>query len=347
MENGFNILNEHGEYNRYLEYYGKDALSMFVEYRSVLMSEYILDSVLVNPPKSPFDDETRMYQPLNHPHRYTNLIRENEKDVAIMSEGLIDSFPVEKVISKYVKYCESILDDELIELGIHLKFRYDKNNPGLVGFNFPMWKDKKKDSDTIADIIKCLSDEMFLYGWGLSASAKLDGCRNVPDDVDVWYIQLEEKFSEIKPELSDVLYHIVPSRYIKKVMKNGLIPRSKSDRFSYTGRVYLFNNADVETAKRYALKKISDIRKHHPSEYADDDGFYLLSIKKDNLLNSEHHKTPTFYLDSCYDGKLGGIKASKAIFTYDNIPIDMIEPTAWYYEVNDDGEIENCKEIEL
>lgn len=41
--------------------------------------------------------------------------------------------------------------------------------------------------------------------------------------------------------MSDVLYHVVPNRYMKKIVKNGLVPCSKSNAFKYPDRVYLFN----------------------------------------------------------------------------------------------------------
>lgn len=41
-----------------------------------------------------------------------------------------------------------------------------------------------------------------------------------------------------------------------------------------------------------------------------------------------------FYIDPCYDGKVGGVQACEAIYTYSNIPLDLIEDKCFIYTID-------------
>lgn len=59
--------------------------------------------------------------------------------------------------------------------------------------------------------------------------------------IKIVFMQFEAKYSDFPFKMADVLYHVVPNRYIKKIIERGLVPCSKSNVFKYPDRIYLFN----------------------------------------------------------------------------------------------------------
>ena len=302
---------------------------------------------------------------LNHPHRLVSLIREQEYEVEYISEGLITTYPIDKLVSIYQKFFIEKIPNELKNLDIgeiykkansnkkHSKiYTYiaqDPNNQPLIGFYFPLFRGNSKK---MKELMKEFVDRVYVCGYNLSNVTK------IPDEyiiqpvggksTELFLVTFEAKFFEPEAELSETLYHVTPSRYFEKVKTQGLIPRSKSDRFKYPDRVYLFNNASITDIIQYGAVKLSLLKSNHHSHYVNDNGFYIFSIKRENLESYQPYidKKTIFYYDSCYDGGMGGIKESKAVFTYNNIPRNLIENTCWYYEINSNGKIKR-KEVLL
>lgn len=44
-----------------------------------------------------------------------------------------------------------------------------------------------------------------------------------------------------------------------------------------------------------------------------------------------------FYVDLCYDGRMGGIQVCEAIYTYSHIPLELLEKCFVYVLDNDKG----------
>ena len=203
------------------------------EYRSFYHKEFSLPAMMRNNPVSSlysgklvyesndngFDYRTMLpFETIDNPIRLTNLIRKNESHIEYVNEGLIKTYPKEKLVSGYRKFCQSNLNtklnsitvgevfvnppslwndsEKIVELTIE-----DKNRPGVVGFVLPF-------EDEPSDIIKKLVDEMYVYGWNLSDSKIVPTTlKRRTDKVDCCVIVFEEKFHEVEIGVDDVLYH--------------------------------------------------------------------------------------------------------------------------------------------
>ena len=53
----------------------------------------------------------------------------------------------------------------------------------------------------------------------------------------------EAKYHEEDFTFAKSLYHVTTADVLSKIKRNGLVPKSKSSKFDYPDRVYLFNNA--------------------------------------------------------------------------------------------------------
>lgn len=303
---------------------------------------------------------------LNHPHRLVSLIREQEYEVEYIDEGLITTYPIEKVVALYKNFFKDKIPSELSKLRIgeiykkanknrtqskiYKYFAQDANNQPLIGFYFPIFKN---GDVKIEQLIKEFVDRLYVCGYNLSNVSRIEDEYVIQPiknkTIELFLATFEAKFFEPEAELSETLYHVTPSRYFEKVKSQGLIPRSKSDRFQYPDRVYLFNKASISDIIRYGGIKLSLLKKHHSNQYVNDNGFYIFAIKKEKLESYQPYvdKKTIFYYDPCYDGGMGGLEESKGIFTYNNIPRSLMEDTCWYYEVDLAGNIKPKGEISL
>lgn len=335
---------------KYREYFGK-GLCMAYECRPNRISDLI--DFTVEPPVSPLGLDGIPLPAINHPYRLVSIIREKERNVEYLSEGLIVTYPVDKLIQTFRAFCKKNLDRRLSSLKCGDVYRYahpderdkliielvtqESNNPALVSFSFPLFHGNTKENE---EFKKSLVDRMAFCGYNLSYPAIVSpGQVKQPfkdAKIDLNSFMFEAMFFEPTPKLSDTLYHVAPSRYFDKIKIQGLIPRSKSDMFKYPERVYLFNKATVADAKKYGLIKIRSLDQHHSNPHVSDNGFYIFSIKRKTLENYQPYidKKTIFYYDPCYDGGGAGLEKSKAIFTYNNIPRNLLEDECWYYEID-------------
>lgn len=250
-------------------------------------------------PQSPLGTDGVLMPAINHPHRLVSRIRECESDVEYIDEGLITSYPLERVIAQYKKCYEKDMQDEFKNLSIgqiykkvqkddeHIKVSefkiWDINNPPLIAFAFPSYIG---DDDMREQFERELADKMFICGYSLSYVSQVADkfvLQPFKKKITLWMIVFEAKFFEPKPSLSKVLYHVTPSRYFEKVCQQGLIPRSKSDLFKYPERVYLFNKASISDIQEYGLKKVGLLKTHHSNPHVNDNGFYLFEIKRSSI----------------------------------------------------------------
>lgn len=100
---------------------------------------------------------------------------------------------------------------------------------------------------------------------------------------------LEPKY-DYKVEVPEVLYHVSPSRYSKKISKIGFIPKTGNKQSNHPERIYLTNSLDVATSfgknlkEPYCIYKIDGgcIKELYSDINLRDGGFYTLqNIKPD------------------------------------------------------------------
>lgn len=130
-------------------------------------------------------------------------------------------------------------------------FNFGPVDDNLISFVFPY---HLKDNSQL--LIKKFVDAMYVSGYFLSLAENMKITSKMKDlEVGLCFMQFEARYSRKTFDLSKYLYHISPSRYFDKIMKNGLVPLSKSHQLKYPDRIYLFNKTDFDTIKPYGVVK--------------------------------------------------------------------------------------------
>lgn len=276
-----------------------------------------------------------------HKLEYVNSIKqltyENEmkKNVFFFSEGLIQTYPTAKFINVFRKSIDRIVPDELKELTFSdiqswsddktVICKYiDKTSEihgvsALVSFALPVFKSKLS---TYNQKIKDIADSTRVFGYDLSTVDKLQ--HDIRDDIVVLIVQFEAKYPNSKFEIADVLLHIAPAKCFQKIKKQGLVPKSKSNEYSYMPRIYLFNQCSQKLALQYGQYK---------ANIEHDAGFYVFKIQKKNLISSPQWKNGklSFYIDSAFECE----NCIEAMFTYNNICLDLLDDVCLKYSLDD------------
>jgi len=156
-----------------------------------------------------------------------------------LNEGLITTYDIKKTVID--------LDNMLDRNNIKHKTKITDNTFVLLLPNF----NTIKNVDNIIKII--LSQTFNMYGWfacnmklvylsGKEYSGKFNENNLIlsAEHLDKVYIKFESKFDEIK-NVPNKLYHLSIQQYENDIIKNGLLPKSKSklSAHDYDGRIYL------------------------------------------------------------------------------------------------------------
>lgn len=356
-------------------YYEKDVLGTICQYRPGLVSDLIgLERMPVVECCERLDEPPRWI--LNNPFRLTDIIRRKERTVTYVSEGLIKTFPKDKLAKRYSKYCMDHLPAELNSLRVSDVYAGYRGKPNvkiadyayfnepdeevssLVRFMFATYStgDVKMDSDKAKSFIDGLIEELYWCGYNFSNLRRIsDGNVNqvFSDDgerrrINLYAVQFEAKFSDHDAVLGDNLYHVTPRRYMEKIRRRGLVPSAKSPVFKYPERVYLFNFPEDMTWEKMERVMKSYMRQRFDalmSKKVDatvmdrelDGGFYVLKIDADAIRRSDQFKSGAleFQIDACYDGMAGKLNDSPAIFTYNNVPRNVIEDKVLFYPLEE------------
>ena len=116
---------------------------------------------------------------------------------------------------------------------------------------------------------------------------------------------IEPKFGEKNKLKTNILYHVTESKYVDKILKNGLISKSKNTINEYPERIYLALN--INDAKTYLNKK-----KRFYSYKENNTGIKFKILKIELPENNDI----IFYKDDHFSGK--------GIYTYENISTKYI-----------------------
>lgn len=127
-------------------------------------------------------------------------------------------------------------------------------------------------------------------------------------------IILEPKF-DIKHQLkTTILYHVTEEKYLNKILKNGLIAKSKNTLSEYPERIYFVYNIDdakqyINNKQFYYLRNYNKMKQPDKSKYIQIN-YIILQIKL--LINNNI----VFFEDPNFKGK--------GIYTYNNISPENI-----------------------
>lgn len=300
-----------------------------------------------------------------------------------LDEVIYHTLPTDVAVKKYKDACREFLDERLINLRwSDINFEYnapvqdklvdyvshdmDKMNVMkkfrvhyIVGLVFPCYvKDNKND-----ELIKKLDETLNAVGYDISDDSIVDPdlfiqpfvVDSKKDDhltIEVHVLQLEVMYSNFVPNINTTLYHVVPDRYIESIVKYGLVPRSSSSDYEYESRVYLFTTHNMEVVYKYGVDKVNSLierlKDRRDKCNSKDNGFYVLRIDGDNILNSTEYKKEQlkFFVDPKYTSGMYVENTYMAVFTYNNIPRRLIENSAEYCTV--EGErVVNVEQVDI
>ena len=339
---------------QYRDYIGSGSLDEFngiqimLQNRGQAVSSYL--DLKYKGIKTPLtDDEVPRYA-CNHPYDLLASICTYDNNV-YLNEALLDTWPSNKVIELFKQTCKKVLSQQLQSITfsqLYSKSNYSgkiidhyafgPNGDSLIVFSTPYFIQEGSDK-----IVKEFTDALYVSGYLLSFSenAKLtDKMKEL--GIGLCLMQFEARYSRKVFNFSTYLYHVSPSRYFAKIAKHGLTPKSGSQIYKYPERVYLFNQTSVSFAKDFGVIKQMQLLEKNQQDWVDDSTFVVYAIESKKLLNHPLYKSKkmVFYIDPCYDGRVGGVQVCEAIYTYSHIPLELIESRCFVYDLhNDQGKI--------
>jgi hypothetical protein len=298
----------------YYEYFHKNPAGTLYMFKGAVSEskEFCVDSHMASFPPTCFC--------MNDPVNTIEYIRKHHRNFKLVMEGLISTYPTAAVISSFKRIFDDIVKPELKDVVFPPEFEYasgrlcdaavlsddnEKVSPLMTLFAPAASKD---DVDQLA---KDFADGLRLSGYYLTSYAAMSEYE-CPGFLIVM-LQFEAKYTNMLVDLADTLYYVAPLKHLPKILKNGLVPSSKSTEFKYKRRVYMFNRCKKELVYRYGIAKAVG---------SGDTGFCVFKVQKLDLLDDQLFKNgkqrlyldPTFSLSQdCTD--------QTAVFTYGNVPL--------------------------
>jgi hypothetical protein len=139
---------------------------------------------------------------------------------------------------------------------------------------------------------------------------------NILQNFIKYEIILEPKY-DIKHTLkTNILYHVTETKYLDRILKNGLIPKSKNTTGFYPERIYLVYNLDdantyIKTKDNYYMLNIDKTKQPNKSKFQKIE-YCILKITLPENNDLIFYEDPNFL--------------NKGIYTYDNISKENIHP---------------------
>ena len=326
------ILEERREKNRkhmerFCDYYGKTGL----EYETVKRH---LDEEKIHACVSKNGNETRLsideilegIHPLNA-GLYEGTVNSSKERMKIsLHEGLITSYPIgklhtaiQKIFAKYIS--DELLDkslaeySELLPIGHSIGKVVDQilipngdENENVCQFIVPI--DCTVD---LKSLINDCIDNLYLYGWDYS----MHSVRTSNDkERKVLLITFEKRFSNPIDIVGNFLFHVCPFKVVDKIFRQGITPRSQSEKYRYPERVYLFdikNQENVEDAIDYIERR---------KVLNGDEKYCMVMVDFEKIKSNPRFRSGEwkFYVDPMFKDK-----NNPAIFTYEPIPKSFLD----------------------
>lgn len=254
-----------------------------------------------------------------------------------INEGLIKTYDAETVVrilgetdSQFIAKHLNVIDD----------IRRNPSNAAMqIIETLPIKKyqiEVAKRQDGISFIEVCIPDiydnksiiSKVMNSFGYFFSKEIEEKKFSTEDSVEWItLQYEPKYQPIVTDFIcenySYLYHLCPAKHAKKILKNGLVPKSKHASYNYPARSFLIvpNRYDERNnivrspsieQMRHLSAGLNRHKEHVVNDYVNDNIWMTLQIDitklQDNIALS--------YDENCYP--LG-------LFTYDNIHPDAIE----------------------
>ena len=188
----------------------------------------------------------------------------------------------------------------------------NEHNPlSKMSFIFPFYKD-----DDLKAFIGKLADKLYVCGYNYANKSTYSVAVQPFEKKKIVLVSLlfEAKYHEEDFAFAKSLYHVTTLRMLSKIKHKGLVPKSKSDKFDYPERVYLFNNATPNVILDYIETKLA----------GKDDVAIVLKIDSTKFKDSTAYKNGKMklYIDHMFDDIS---RPANALFTYSIIDPKLIE----------------------
>lgn len=164
-----------------------------------------------------------------------------------MTEGLIATYPTKNVLRRYRSTFEDVVEKKLVSAEFPAGFEFGngklrdwalvEDESVEVSPSLGVFVPAADEADA-ERLVRKFTDDFKATGYYLTSYQLF---RDSMPSFLMLFIQLEAKYTNKLVDLADTLYHVTPLKRLPKVVKNGLVPKAKSDVFKYDGRVYMFN----------------------------------------------------------------------------------------------------------
>jgi len=178
----------------------------------------------------------------------------------MLYEGLILSYKLQTVISQLKRV-------------YHINNIKIKNNKIIITI--------KNELNVITKNSKKFNKSLNVFGWYISGFHYISPLNDFKQTIvnkysdllnikDIMFlsVMLEPKF-DLFVDVSDILYHVSPKLYRNRILKKGLIPKSKNKMFNYPSRIYCFKNKN--SYKELAIKLVEHMSSMDKSNLMFDD----------------------------------------------------------------------------
>lgn len=337
------IENSH-EMHKYIDFMHKDIRAKYVALpRAFRSDEHKLFAMLKNR-NCVFDPHNAKYVEIGNTSRLVDMLRENERNICFRNEALLRTYPTKYLISRFKKFCKSELPLELISAKFGQLYGNDEN--GLIIDDIVLSDAHKEISPQVRFAIPVYSDVnakkrlelrnkfdsiAFAAGYYFSSAEEYEYKQHIglKSAVTVIYVMYEAKYSYFHIDLKGNLYHTTAIQSLHKINKFGLIVKSQSNEFSYQERIFLFNDIDYKEILKYGQLKAEQ---KHSNEFA------VLKINSAKLIKHKLYKSGVLklYRDPAYSDENSPETEQTALFTYSNIPRELIDNNILIYDINAD-----------
>lgn len=188
-----------------------------------------------------------------------------------LDEGLIKTYPIDKVVS-YIQRTLQLTDEDI---DIDYEYKSDCIDVG-----------KHLNQDIIDKIDKILS---------MSGYFEMDSDENIH-----YYFKKydDDVFEKLKSENKiKYLYHITPSKNDNKIQKIGLIPTHKNDKYNYPERVYLLSDEKLTNKISFFKRFAEHLQERSKKEY---DCYSVYQVDFSKLKDIKLFISPTAYNYDAY-----------------------------------------------
>lgn len=233
--------------------------------------QYYLMCERICNPKPSYDNPIQLYFESNKSELY---------------EGLISSYPYETVKKYIIKYLN--LDPDFIK-----DSKDEYGYPEMIIL-----------SPAEPDVVKKIKDVLDVCGYYNSMAIPINR-----EYLDLHFLPKYRKENEIDVKsIYPVLYHVTKTKRVDKILKQGLVPKSKNDAFNYPDRIHLMiGPRNPMIVKSFGWSLYSKSKDKSDSKYT------ILEIDTSKLPDNIK-----FYGDPDY---------AKGLYTLDNIPPECITAT--------------------